>query len=419
MDVYFLGTGAGVPSPRRNVSALALRLDGPRGGIWLFDCGEGTQHQVLASPLKLSRLEKVFITHLHGDHIFGLPGLLATRSSQTDAPLTLYGPPGLCAFVRDALAASGTWLAYPMEVMEIKEGMVCQDASYRVEAARLDHGVPCFGYRITEQERPGRLRVEDLARLGVPPGPVYGRLKRGERIELPDGRTLDGRDLVDPPRPGRAVAVLGDTRPCTASMDLARGADLLVHEATFADAHADLAHRYGHSTARQVGVRIGEGRLMHQETGVAQYGNRPPRPGRAVAVLGDTRPCTASMDLARGADLLVHEATFADAHADLAHRYGHSTARQAALIARAAGAMNLVLTHISPRYDAEDEPRLLAEAAAVFCPVSLALDHSVHDVPEQGVPAAGACDDSGCRPRADRGEPCAGTFSSGTCSSGK
>ncbi|GGI98620.1 ribonuclease Z [Alicyclobacillus cellulosilyticus] len=342
MDVYFLGTGAGVPSPRRNVSALALRLDGPRGGIWLFDCGEGTQHQVLASPLKLSRLEKVFITHLHGDHIFGLPGLLATRSSQTDAPLTLYGPPGLCAFVRDALAASGTWLAYPMEVMEIKEGMVCQDASYRVEAARLDHGVPCFGYRITEQERPGRLRVEDLARLGVPPGPVYGRLKRGERIELPDGRTLDGRDLVDPPRPGRAVAVLGDTRPCTASMDLARGADLLVHEATFADAHADLAHRYGHSTARQ-----------------------------------------------------------------------------AALIARAAGAMNLVLTHISPRYDAEDEPRLLAEAAAVFCPVSLALDHSVHDVPEQGVPAAGACDDSGCRPRADRGEPCAGTFSSGTCSSGK
>jgi ribonuclease Z len=264
MLLRFLGTSAGVPTTERNVTSIVLDLLPERGSLWMFDCGEGTQHQVLRSPVRLSRLDAIFITHLHGDHVFGLPGLLSTRSFQAPgAPLRLFGPTGLERFVRAALETSQTHLSYPLEVNEITgEGLVWDDGGFRVECAWLRHPVPCLGYRVTEPDQPGALRTDLLEELGVPAGPLYGRLKRGERVVLEDGRELDGRDFVSPPRPGRVVTVLGDTAPCENAVALAHGADALVHEATFARCEAESAHLFGHSTsidaaetARRAGVR--------------------------------------------------------------------------------------------------------------------------------------------------------------------
>lgn len=250
MELWFLGTGAGVPSPNRNVSAMAMTWFQERGSLWLFDCGEATQQQVMKTPLSLAKLEVVFLTHLHGDHLFGLPGVLSSRSySGPGRPLTVYGPRGLRAFVRAVLAAGNTHLTYPLEVRELRPGHVFTDDHCTVTCALLDHGVPSLGYRIVERDLPGHLDVAALERAGVPAGPLYGRLKQGLPVTLEDGRVLPATEFVDPPQPGLVAAVLGDTRPTAAAVELARGADVLVHEATFASAEAHLAAPYGHSTA--------------------------------------------------------------------------------------------------------------------------------------------------------------------------
>jgi len=252
MELYFLGTGAGMPSKERNVTAAVLKLFDERGTMWLFDCGEGTQHQMLRSPLKASRLEHIYITHLHGDHIYGLPGLLTSRSNQggTD-PLTLFGPPGLKALLEPVLRLSQAHLSYELMIREIEEGTVFEDDTFEVVCAKLDHRIDSYGYRVTEKDKPGKLDVARLEELGIPPGPLYGRIKRGETVELPDGTTLDGRTCIGPPIRGRKLAVLGDTRPCESAVRLAQDVDLLVHEATFDASLADLARAYYHSTARE------------------------------------------------------------------------------------------------------------------------------------------------------------------------
>lgn len=153
MEFVFLGTGAGVPSKGRNVSAIALQLLEERGQTWLFDCGEATQHQILHTSVRPRRIEKIFITHLHGDHIFGLPGLLGSRSFQGGTtPLTVYGPKGIKQFIEVALSVSTTHVKYPLEVVEItEEGTVFEDNEFYVETKRLSHGIECFGYRIVER----------------------------------------------------------------------------------------------------------------------------------------------------------------------------------------------------------------------------------------------------------------------------
>ncbi|CAM3713018.1 ribonuclease Z [Alicyclobacillus pomorum] len=250
MELLFLGTGAGLPAKSRNVSAIALQLLQERGTEWLFDCGEGTQHQILRAPVKLHRLEKVFITHLHGDHIFGLPGLLSSRSFHgAPSPLQVYGPPGLRSFVECALSISSTHLTYPVEWVEVRPGVVWSDERFEVRCELLDHVVPSYGYRVTERDKPGALRSDALKALGVPPGPIYGTLKAGGRVVLENGTVLDGREFLDPPIPGRTLAILGDTRPCASVRTLAQDADVLVHESTFHSDLAPLAHQYGHSTA--------------------------------------------------------------------------------------------------------------------------------------------------------------------------
>ncbi|CAM3447688.1 MULTISPECIES: ribonuclease Z [Saccharibacillus] len=304
MELYFLGTNAGLPTTQRNVTSVALRMLEERRSSWLFDCGEATQHQILHSPLKLSRLEKIFITHMHGDHVFGLPGLLSSRSSQEGAPpLTVYGPQGLKQFLEVTLGATQSRVTFGLDIVEHAGGLIFEDEQIKVEAAALEHRIESYGYRMTEKDRPGSLNMELLREWGVRPGPEYGKLKNGESITV-DGRTITPDQVLGPPKRGRIVTILGDTRP-TPGID----------------------------------------------------------------------------PLAAGADLLVHEATFTDEFADLAQKYYHSTAVQAAEAAKKAGVGELILTHFSSRYkDPEQLQPLLDEARAVFPNTQLAMEHETYPV---------------------------------------
>ncbi|AEV19934.1 MULTISPECIES: ribonuclease Z [Geobacillus] len=305
MELLFLGTGAGVPAKERNVSSVALQLLGERGATWLFDCGEATQHQILHTAIRPRRIEHIFITHLHGDHLFGLPGLLGSRSFQSgETPLTVFGPKGIRSFVETALAVSGTKLRYELNIVEIDEGVIFDDERFSVIAKRLDHGMPSYGFRVVEKDLPGPLLVERLQALGVRPGPIYQEIKQGKTVVLDDGTVIDGREFVGPPQKGRIVAVLGDTRFCEAAIELARDADVVVHEATFAAAEQRLAHDYFHSTTTD-----------------------------------------------------------------------------AAEVARRAGAKRLILTHISSRYQGEAALQLVAEARSVFPNTELAVDFASFSIP--------------------------------------
>lgn len=252
MELHFLGTGAGVPSKARNVSSIALTMPEYGGRTWMFDCGEGTQHQLLNSSLKLSKLEKLLVTHMHGDHIFGIPGLLGSRSFQGVVnPLTIYGPSGIRRYVETVLSLSRTHLPFEWNVVEIADGMVIEEPDFTIKIAQLEHVVPSFGFRLVEHDSPGKLQADRLKALGIPPGPLYRKIKRGESVELPDGRTIDGRNFLGPAQRGRIVTILGDTRRCDNSVTLAENADVLVHESTFSENESELAHTYFHSTAAE------------------------------------------------------------------------------------------------------------------------------------------------------------------------
>ncbi len=252
MELLFLGTGAGVPAKQRNVSSIALQLLQERSAVWLFDCGEATQHQILHTSIRPRRIEKIFITHLHGDHIYGLPGLLGSRSFQGgEEPLTVYGPPGIEQFIKVTLEVSQTHLKYGLKVIEVNEGVIFEDSTFKVECAKLEHGVTSYGYRIVEKDLPGALQVERLQKAGVQPGPHYKQLKEGKTICLEDGREINGAEFLGESRPGKIVTILGDTRICKNSIKLAENANVLVHEATFAEGDEKLAYDYYHSTAKQ------------------------------------------------------------------------------------------------------------------------------------------------------------------------
>jgi ribonuclease Z len=265
MQVTFLGTSAGVPTRQRNVSAVALRLT-ERGEVWLFDCGEGTQQQLLRSDLKLSQIARIFITHMHGDHFFGLPGLLATCGMAGHVErIDVYGPPEIESFVRESFRLSDGRFGYALGIHAIREGLVYEDEDFVVNCRRLKHRIPAFGFRVTERDRPGAFDIEKARELGIASGPVYGRLKRGETVTLPDGRTFEGHDFVGEPKPGRSFVYCTDTIYCKSAVELARGADLLVHEATYAVCDQGLAERSLHSTtemAARVAVEAGVKQLL-------------------------------------------------------------------------------------------------------------------------------------------------------------
>ncbi|WHX99193.1 ribonuclease Z [Neobacillus sp. DY30] len=252
MDILFLGTGAGIPAKLRNVTSIALKLLEERGAIWLFDAGEATQHQILHTSIRPRRIEKIFITHLHGDHIYGIPGLLASRSFQGgETEVIVYGPKGLKEYITISLAVGQTYLKYPLKIVEIDEGVIFEDKQFTVEARLLDHGIPSYGYRIIEKDKPGTLLADKLVNAGVQPGPIFRKIKDGETVTLDDGTIIVPADFLGPDIKGRIVTILGDTRYCDNAILLAKDADLLIHEATFSKGEEQLAYDYFHSTTRQ------------------------------------------------------------------------------------------------------------------------------------------------------------------------
>ncbi len=300
LSVTFLGTGAACPTVDRNVAALTVQREGE---TILFDCGEGTQRQMMRYGVGFSFTE-VFFTHFHADHMLGITGLLRTMGLQDrTAPVTLYGPRGAPRILGAAMSLGIERNKFPVEVVEVKAGDRLRRDEYDIVVFETQHRADTVGYALAEHTRLGRFHPDRARELGVPEGPLWGRLHKGETVTLDDGRTVSPPDLVGAPRRGRTLVYSGDTRPHLALLEAARGADLLIHEATFGGDEAE----------------------------------------RAVET-------------------------------------GHSTAAEAARVALEAGVRRLVLTHISPRYT-RDAPELLAEARAVFPETAIARDGMTIEVP--------------------------------------
>ena len=271
LQVTFLGTSSGVPTRARNVSAVALRLP-QRSEMWLFDCGEGTQHQFLRSELRLSQLRRVFVTHMHGDHVFGLPGLLASLglAGNSNEVVDLYGPDPLESYLNGVLRTSSTRIGYPLKVHRghdcAENGtLVYEDDDLMVHCTPLTHRVPAYAYRVDQKPLAGRFDVAKAKDLQIPPGPIYAQLKRGDTVTLEDGRVIAGTTLCGPERPGVSVVYCTDTVFCEAAVDLARGADLLIHESTFAHQESEMAYQKQHSTstmAAQTAAEANVGQLV-------------------------------------------------------------------------------------------------------------------------------------------------------------
>ena len=242
LSIVFAGTAASVPTVRRGLPELLVRRGGDR---ILFDCGEGTQRQLMQS-VGLTELTEVFITHFHADHWLGLPGLLKTYDLRgRDRPLQVHGPRGLRELVALALRAAGR-VSFELELIELEPGDVLERDGYRIAPFPVRHRGPSFGYALFEDERPGAFDPEAAVRRGLVPGPEFGRLQRGDTV---NGVTPD--QVLGPPRAGRKLVISGDTVPCEALGVAAHRADLLIHEATFSEEDRERAAETGHSTAAQ------------------------------------------------------------------------------------------------------------------------------------------------------------------------
>jgi ribonuclease Z len=300
LSLTFLGTAAACPTVDRNVSGIALVREGE---MLLFDCGEGTQRQMMRYAVGFS-FKDLFLTHYHSDHFLGLIGLFRTMGlmDRKDG-VTIYGPRPAHKILAHALAVGIERTKFPVEIVELAPGVVLDRGEYEIRTFATEHRTDTIGYQLVEHDRLGRFDPEAARAAGVPEGPFWGKLHRGMTVTLSDGRSVTPEGIVGPPRPGRTVVYSGDTRPC-------QGVLLASH----------------------------------------------------------------------GADLLVHEATFGTDERERAMETGHSTAAEAAELAREAGVRRLVLTHISARYSRE-APELLAEAAAIFPEVTIARDGVTVEVP--------------------------------------
>jgi ribonuclease Z len=260
LAVTFLGTSAARPTVERNVSAIALVREGE---TLLFDCGEGTQRQMMRYGVSFA-LKEIFFTHFHADHYLGVIGLVRTLGLQgREEPMTLFGPPGASRVLSRAIELGYERAPFPVEIKELEPGTRLERRGYDLEVYAVDHARGAVGYAVREHERLGRFDPARAEALGVPEGPLWGRIHRGERVVLPDGREVGSAELVGPSRPGRLVVLTGDTRPTASVVEVAKGADLLVHEATFTDDERDRAAETGHSTAREAaGVAKAAGALQ-------------------------------------------------------------------------------------------------------------------------------------------------------------
>ena len=300
LSITFLGTGAATPTLERNVAGLAVQR---QGETLLFDCGEGNQRQMMRYGVGFA-FREIFFSHYHADHLLGVTGLLRTLGLQDRTlPVTLYGPKGAQRILGAAITLGIERNKFPVEIVEVKPGDRLARDEYEIAVFETEHRADTVGYALVEHTRLGRFNPDRARELGIPEGPFWGQLHKGKTVTLADGRTVGPADLVGPPRPGRRLVYSGDTRPHLSVVEASRGADLLVHEATFG---------------------------------------------------GD------EMERAR--------------------ETGHSTASEAARVALDAGVRRLVLTHISSRYN-RDATELLAEARAVFPETVIARDGMTVDVP--------------------------------------
>ena len=308
LSVTFLGTAASIPTIDRNVAGLAVQREGE---TILFDCGEGNQRQMMRYGVGFA-FREIFFTHYHADHLLGVTGLLRTMGLQDrTAPVLLYGPRGAQRVLGAAISLGIERNKFPIEILEIKPGERLARDAYDIVVFETEHRADTVGYALVEHPRLGRFNPERARELGIPEGPLWGQLHKGNPVTLGDGRTVAPADLVGAPRAGRILVYTGDTRPHLSVVEASRGADLLVHEATF------------------------------------------------------------------GGDEL-----------ERARETGHSTAAEAARVALEAGARRLILTHISSRYN-RDTSELLAEARAVFPETVIARDGLTLDVPYADAEPAG------------------------------
>ena len=300
LSVTFLGTAASIPTIDRNVAGLAVQREGE---TILFDCGEGNQRQMMRYGVGFG-FREIFFTHYHADHLLGVTGLLRTMGLQDRAtPVVLYGPRGAQRVLGTAISLGIERNKFPVEILEIKPGDRLARDDYDIVVFETEHRADTVGYVLAEHTRLGRFNPERARVLGIPEGPLWGQLHKGKPVTLEDGRTIGPAELVGAPRPGRILVYTGDTRPHLSVITASRGADLLIHEATF------------------------------------------------------------------GGD-----------ESERARETGHSTAAEAARVALEAGARRLVLTHISSRYN-RDTSELLAEARAVFPETVIARDGMTVEVP--------------------------------------
>jgi ribonuclease Z len=263
LTVRFLGTSASRPTIERGVASLAIVREGE---TLLVDCGEGTQRQMMRYGVSFA-LGDLFFTHFHTDHVLGVLGLLRTLTLQARAePLRVWGPAGLHALLKRAEGLGVERLSFPLEITEVTPGTPIARKGYSILPFPVEHrGQQAVGYALIEEERRGRFDPEMARELGIPEGPLWGMLAKSQTVTLDDGRTVDPATLVGPTRSGRRVVITGDTRPCDATVAAAANADLLVHEATFADEEAARAAETGHSTAREaatIAARAGARKLV-------------------------------------------------------------------------------------------------------------------------------------------------------------
>ena len=271
MEIQFLGTGAGQPSKSRNVSSLALKLLDEINEVWLFDCGEGTQNQILETSIRPRKVSKIFITHLHGDHIFGLPGFLSSRAFQANeeqTDLEIYGPVGIKSFVLTSLRVSGSRLPYKIHFHEFDEGSlgkIMETDKFTVYAEALDHTIFCVGYRVMQKDLEGTLDADKLKQQGFHLDHSLARSKMGRMLPWKMAPRSFAAALYLSPRPGKIITILGDTRKTNASVRLAVNADVLVHESTYGKGDEKIAKKHGHSTnmqAAEVAREAGAKRLL-------------------------------------------------------------------------------------------------------------------------------------------------------------
>jgi ribonuclease Z len=250
MRLIFLGTAGSVPTPERSLPAVLIQRQNEH---LMFDCGEGVQRQMIRAKVGFHKKMKVFVSHMHGDHVLGLPGLLQTMAlMDRQKKLEIYGPEGIKRFLEDTREVLQFALTFPVEIHEVYDaGAICREEEYAVEATWSNHVIPSLAYAFVEKPRPGKFYPDKARVLGVPEGELWSKLQHGEKVKLPDGRVVKPEEVVGAQRPGRKIVYTGDTRPFKGFAQFAAGADLVIHDATFDDALAEKASEDGHSTPSQ------------------------------------------------------------------------------------------------------------------------------------------------------------------------